>query len=60
MNYVQVQIRKCDPEKDPTRPCVNETEIQIAEAINGPFFAGFLFSNPLINPGNINYFDYYF
>ena len=43
-----------------SRPCANESIIDYMLSMMGQFNAGFFYVNPLINPGDSNYLDYYF
>ena len=60
MKGLSISVSPCNNSFDPTKPCVNESVIDASILANGgQLYAHLAFVNPLINPGNTNYLDYY-
>ena len=60
MQGLQIDISACNSSLNSSRPCVNESLLNSAiSAAGGQLFAHIMFVNPLINPGNVDYLDYY-
>ena len=60
MQGLQIDISACNNSLNTSRPCVNESLLDSRiSTVGGQIFAHMMFINPLINPGNVDYLDYY-
>ena len=57
--YVEIRVNKCNSSLNSTRTCVNQSQIDNLYSIFGDISVGLFYVNPLINPGNTEYLDYY-
>ena len=57
--YLEIRIAKCTTAFDPTRPCIGDTVINQIFALQNELYAGLMYVNPLINPGTVDYLDFY-
>lgn len=55
----EIRIYECNASLLSTRPCINQTVIDNMINTVGSVSAILFYVNPLINPGDINYLDYY-
>ena len=56
---MELSIRRCDNTTNSTRICDSETAVDNFFTSVGTVFVNLVFANPLINPGNTEYLDYY-
>ena len=56
---LEVAVKKCTNESDPSRPCADPSQIEAFFEDQKSFFFTIYFINPLINPTNEEYLTYY-
>ena len=60
MRSMELSIFRCDNTTNSSIPCANDTMLNnLFNSFFGNFIVNLVFINPLINPGNTEYLDYY-
>ena len=59
LRSMELSIRRCDNTTNSTTICADDTAVDNFFTSDGTVYVNLVFANPLINPGNIDYLDYY-